>query len=212
MDITVPAREGHGEYEEKRSRFIGGVYPVKSESEVSDIIASLKKKYWDARHTVYAFRLADGTARFSDDGEPHGTAGKPVLAVLDGEGYSDCLITVTRYFGGTLLGTGGLVRAYTEAAKAAAADAGKEKLVPLGRWRVDCAYGQYDRLVRELGENGAFDIFAEFGEKVSVTYFAARENDSRLQNALTSVFFGELSPELLDEKTGRDNKNADFQK
>ncbi len=121
----VILKNGTGEIVEKKSRFIATLYKVESEEEVTGYINATRKKYWDARHNCYAFVLGDNneTARCSDDGEPSGTAGKPILEVLTGSGVHNGLIIVTRYFGGTLLGTGGLVRAYTQAAKAAIDDA-----------------------------------------------------------------------------------------
>lgn len=110
---------GSGEIVEKKSRFIAHVFPVSTEDEVLDIIEQTKKRYWDARHNCYAFVLGSGgeITRCSDDGEPSGTAGRPILEVLTGQGLKNVLVIVTRYFGGTLLGTGGLVRAYSAAAK-----------------------------------------------------------------------------------------------
>ena len=111
---------GSGEIVEKKSRFIAQVFPVKTEEEVMQLLEAARKKYWDARHNCYAFVLgADGEiSRCSDDGEPSGTAGRPILEVLTKRGLKDVLVIVTRYFGGTLLGTGGLVRAYSQAAQA----------------------------------------------------------------------------------------------
>lgn len=105
---------GEGYYEEKKSRFIAAVYSISSEEEAASYVEAARKKYWDARHNCYAFVIGDNNEimRFSDDGEPSGTAGKPILEVIVGRGIHNCLIVVTRYFGGTLLGTGGLVRAY----------------------------------------------------------------------------------------------------
>lgn len=111
--------DGCGEIVEKKSRFIAHVYCVHSEAEAMEQIEAVKKQYWDARHNCYAFIIGNSNAiqRYSDDGEPGGTAGKPMLEVLLGEKMTDCLVVVTRYFGGTLLGTGGLVRAYQQAVK-----------------------------------------------------------------------------------------------
>ena len=111
---------GMGEYEEKKSVFIANVAPVQTEEEALAFIEIMKKKYWDARHNCYAYVLGDKAQimRFSDDGEPSGTAGKPILEVLLGMEVRNLIVVVTRYFGGTLLGTGGLVRAYTQATKA----------------------------------------------------------------------------------------------
>lgn len=105
---------GEGYYEEKKSRFLAACYRIESEEEAVGLIEAVKKKYWDARHNCYAYVLGANNElmRFSDDGEPSGTAGKPILEVLTARGIHNCLIIVTRYFGGTLIGTGGLVRAY----------------------------------------------------------------------------------------------------
>lgn len=112
-------RGGNGELEEKKSRFIAATLPIASQEEALEFIEKIKKKYWDARHHCYAYVLGDHheIQRFSDDGEPGGTAGKPMLDVLLGENIHNAIVVVTRYFGGTLLGTGGLVRAYSLAAK-----------------------------------------------------------------------------------------------
>lgn len=111
---------GQGEIEEKKSRFIATVQPVSSESEALDFLAAMRRKYWDARHNCYAYTIGSRfeLQRCSDDGEPNGTAGRPILSVLLNEEIHNCIIIVTRYFGGTLLGTGGLVRAYQAAAQA----------------------------------------------------------------------------------------------
>lgn len=111
---------GMGEIEEKKSRFIANVAPVQNEEEALAFIEAMKKKYWDARHNCHAYVLGEKAqlVRFSDDGEPSGTAGKPILEVLLGLEVRNVVVVVTRYFGGTLLGTGGLVRAYTQATQA----------------------------------------------------------------------------------------------
>ena len=111
--ITV-RNGGEGCYEEKKSRFLAAVYSVESDEQAASYIEAARRKYWDARHNCYAYVIGDNNEimRFSDDGEPSGTAGKPILEVIAGRGIHNCLIIVTRYFGGTLLGTGGLVRAY----------------------------------------------------------------------------------------------------
>ena len=123
-EYFVPTAMGAGEYIEKRSRFLGEVWPVEDEAGARACIESVKKKYYDARHHCWCFRLRGGVERYSDDGEPQGTAGQPMLNVFQREGVENVLCVVTRYFGGTLLGTGGLVRAYTQAAKEALNAAG----------------------------------------------------------------------------------------
>lgn len=120
--ITL-VKGGEGEITEKKSRFIGMSHPVSTEEEAYAFIESVRKKHYDARHNCFAFSVGEDNPmlRFSDDGEPQGTAGKPILEVINGSGIHNICIVVTRYFGGVLLGTGGLVRAYTDAAKAAVA-------------------------------------------------------------------------------------------
>lgn len=112
-------REGIGEFVEKKSKFIAHVFPISEEQEALSYIERLRKEYWDARHNCYAYVIGERNElqRFSDDGEPQGTAGKPILEVLLGEEIHNCLVVVTRYFGGILLGTGGLVRAYQSSTK-----------------------------------------------------------------------------------------------
>ena len=117
--IKILYEGGVGELEEKKSRFIANTLPISSQEEALEFIEKIKKQYWDARHNCYAYVLGNHheIQRFSDDGEPGGTAGKPMLDVLLGENIHNMVVVVTRYFGGTLLGTGGLVRAYSGAAK-----------------------------------------------------------------------------------------------
>lgn len=120
MDYKTVYKGGCGEIVEKKSRFLAEVFPVESEAEAAEALEQVKKKYWDARHHCWAYTIGEAQVqeRFSDDGEPGGTAGKPILEVLRGNALHNTLIIVTRYFGGTLLGTGGLVRAYTQSAQA----------------------------------------------------------------------------------------------
>ncbi len=119
LPLKIVLEGGTGEVVEKKSRFIAQVFPIKTEDEALDVLASVRKKHYDARHNCFAYVLGEKneTERCSDDGEPSGTAGRPILDVITGRGIHDVLVVVTRYFGGTLLGTGGLVRAYSAAAK-----------------------------------------------------------------------------------------------
>ena len=140
----IPTGNGASEYVEKRSRFLGLVQPVSSEDEAREIIAACKKQYHDARHNCWCYLLRDGTERYSDDGEPQGTAGIPMLEVFRRAGVTNVVCVVTRYFGGVLLGTGGLLRAYTAAAADALADAG---ISVVRRWlacEVSMPYALYE--------------------------------------------------------------------
>lgn len=152
--VMIIIKDGEGEITEKKSRFIANLYKIQSEEEAYERIAGLKKKYWDAKHHCYAFLPGgDNTlARCSDDGEPSGTAGKPILEVLSGAGLHHCLLVVTRYFGGTLLGTGGLVRAYQKAARAAIDNAVMAECLQGLRFTVETDYSGLGKLQYMAGQ------------------------------------------------------------
>ena len=123
-EYLIPTKDADAEMIEKKSRFIGHIFRTETEEEALARLKEMRETYWDATHNVYAYVIKDGPTRFSDDGEPGGTAGMPVLDVLQREGVYNVCCVVTRYFGGTLLGTGGLVRAYSRSAKLALDAAG----------------------------------------------------------------------------------------
>lgn len=162
---------GEGIYEEKKSRFIARAYRVDTEKEANEYIEAARKKYWDARHNCYAFVIGANSevTRCSDDGEPSGTAGKPILEVISGMGIYNCLVIVTRYFGGTLLGTGGLVRAYTKACKDALLDSELKKVVNGERYIVDTEYSYVGKIQRLAEEYEATIIDTMYMENVSFT-------------------------------------------
>ena len=146
-------RQGLGEYEEKKSRFIANVAPASTEGEATAFIEAMRKKYYDARHNCPAFIIGRNSelTRCSDDGEPSGTAGKPILEVLMGAGVTNVAVVVTRYFGGTLLGTGGLVRAYTQATQAGLADAGIATMRYGMQMTIGIEYGDVGKIQYLLG-------------------------------------------------------------
>lgn len=147
---------GQGEITEKKSRFIAAAFPVESEEEAAGYVEAVKKKYWDARHNCYAYVIGERQQlqRASDDGEPQGTAGRPILEVLLGEDVHNTLVIVTRYFGGVLLGTGGLVRAYTEAAQAGLAASTIIEKEYGQRLRLLTDYNGVGKIQYILGQNG----------------------------------------------------------
>ncbi len=164
------------EFEEKKSVFIGYAAPVATEDEAKAIIEEKKKEFSDATHNVWAYYIDNGArARYSDDGEPQGTAGMPVLNVMKMSGATDFVIVVTRYFGGTLLGAGGLVRAYGAAAKAAIDAAGIAVCEDYSIMKIEVGYPDYQKLTVQLKSIGADEDGADFGEGVTVT--AAIESD-----------------------------------
>lgn len=162
-----------GEFEDRRSRFIAQLVHVGSEAEAAEFLAQVRALHHDARHNVPAWVLADGREKRSDDGEPQGTAGQPVLDVLHGSGLADVCCVVTRYFGGTLLGPGGLVRAYTAATQAAVETARREGLVRemtlVTRVVAQVPYSAYDRVRRMAGDAGGKVVDSVFAEDVQLT-------------------------------------------
>jgi len=162
------AQPGEAEIIINKSRFIGRGFPVESEEEALGILADIRKRHWDATHNCYAYRIEGGAARFSDDGEPGGTAGLPMMEVLNARDISNALVVVTRYFGGVLLGAGGLVRAYSRSAAEAVNASGTALLKPALRYslRVDYSrYGGLEGYVRSAAQVEA----VEFGEDVCIS-------------------------------------------
>ena len=158
------------ELEEKKSRFIAQLCPVTGEEQAVEFINSVKAQNRKARHNVYAYILrADNISRYSDDGEPQGTGGVPVLETLKGAGLTDVCCVVTRYFGGVLLGTGGLARAYSGACKLAVNAAQVMEICRCSKFEIACDYDLYGRLTRLLPEYGAKTLAEEFAENVRLT-------------------------------------------
>lgn len=192
---------GKGEYTEKKSRFLGEIHPVKDEQEAAEIVAQARKKYYDARHHCYAWILGDDGARkkAADDGEPSGTAGIPMLKVLEGAGIRNAVVVVTRYFGGTLLGTGGLVRSYTNAAQAALADA---QIVRMCRCRVigiTTDYSLLDRVLYFLGQEKITPYDQTYTDKVSLTITVEAGDAGAVTEKLISLSGGKAEILVLDE-------------
>lgn len=188
------------EYTEKHSRFIAVCFHCESESQASEIIAAQKSKYWDARHNVYAYVLQDSTARFSDDGEPHGTAGMPILEVIKGSGITNVLIVVTRYFGGILLGTGGLVRAYSTSARDALTGAKKVLMCSCKEFEIDCDYSNFDRLTRLIADCGGMVQSTDFTDKVIVNVIFKSVDCDAFLNKLCETFASKIEAEPKNEK------------
>jgi len=166
---TTLEGEGHDEFEERRSLFIGHAKHVTSEEEAMEFVKSLKKEYSDATHNVWAYVLKGGLiARYYDDGEPHGTSGVPRLNVLKMSGACDLCVVITRYFGGILLGAGGLVRAYSAAAKLAIDAAGLAVFEPWDVLLMECSYSDYQKLTSAFVKIGVTEENVQFGASVLV--------------------------------------------
>ena len=177
-EYLVPTGFGEDEFVEKKSRFIGRAWLVESEEEALQKIQEMKKQHYDATHNCWAYIIRDGAVRFSDDGEPGGTAGMPMLQVLQREGLYNVVCVVTRYFGGILLGAGGLVRAYTKGAKIAVDAAGKSMKRVWTVLYIPCPYSFYERVKLETENFGGIIRKTDFGAEVEleVLFPAAQAN------------------------------------
>ncbi|MCR5672631.1 MAG: YigZ family protein [Lachnospiraceae bacterium] len=181
---------GTGEIEEKKSRFIATIMPVSSEEEAVSFIAGLKKQYWDARHNCSAFVIGKNgeKTRCSDDGEPSGTAGRPMLDVLTGQHVTNVCAVVTRYFGGTLLGTGGLVRAYSAAVRAGLENCEIIKKINGHTVKVICDYNDIGKLQNLAARKGYHITDTDYGEKVTAVFMT--ESAQELERDITDATSG----------------------
>ena len=167
-EYYIPSGSGEAEFTEKRSRFLGHMRCVESEEEARAFIAEMKKEYYDARHNCWCYIIRGGAERYSDDGEPQGTAGIPMLEVLRRENICNAVCVVTRYFGGVLLGAGGLLRAYTKSAKDALDAAG---ISVVRRWmecEIPCSYSISERLKTLVSGCGGVISDVEYGAAVTI--------------------------------------------
>jgi len=186
----VPTQFGEDEFVEKKSRFIGRVWPVETEEEALAKIQEMKKQHYDATHNCWAYVIKDGPMRFSDDGEPGGTAGNPMMQVLQRENLYNVVCVVTRYFGGVLLGAGGLVRAYTKGAKIAIDAAGKSMKRVWTVLYVPCPYTYYERAKLEIEAFGGILRKAEFGAEVDLEILLPQAQTQPFLNRLTDMTAG----------------------
>ena len=189
-EYLVPSEYGEDEFIEKKSRFIGRIWPVETEEEALARIQEMKKKHYDATHNCWAYIIRDGAVRFSDDGEPGGTAGMPMLQVLQREGLFNAVCVVTRYFGGILLGAGGLVRAYTKGAKIAVDAAGKSMKRVWTVLYVPCPYSYYERVRLEVEAFGGIVRKADFGAEVELELLFPEAKTQEFLDRLTDMTAG----------------------
>ncbi len=192
--LTV-AKAAQSEFVDRKSRFIGLVFPVESEEEARAILEKTRKRYYDVRHHCFCYRIKDGAVRYSDDGEPQGTAGQPMLSVFEHAQVQNVLCVVVRYFGGILLGTGGLVRAYTRAAKDALDLAGIAEYRAWDRANLWCPYAFYDRVKLELRTYGGVIEDTEYGADILLHVMLPQETAGACAQALRELTAGRVKPE-----------------
>ncbi|MGM9523713.1 MAG: YigZ family protein [Faecousia sp.] len=203
-EYLVPTKDADAEFIERRSRFIGHIFRTETEEEALARLKQMREKYWDATHNVYAYIIKDGATRFSDDGEPGGTAGMPVLQVLQREGIFNVTCVVTRYFGGILLGAGGLVRAYAHSAKIGLDAAGRSMKRVWTNVYLPCPYSWYERIKLEIAAFGGIIKDTDFGADVS---FDLLLPEAQTQPFLARVF--DLSSGTIEGLVG-DSEYRDF--
>lgn len=198
-EYYIPAGAGEAKFTEKRSDFLGHVRPVETEEDAKAFIAEMKKKYYDARHNCWCYALKDGAVRYSDDGEPQGTAGVPMLEVFQRQNVTNFVCVVTRYFGGILLGTGGLLRAYTKSAKDALDAAG---IAVVRRWvevHIPCGYPLLERLKKEAEAAGGIVTDIEYGAEVLIRVLVPEEASGDFSARIFDITAGSVSVQTVGE-------------
>ena len=195
----IPTAPGEAEHTEKRSTFLGHVRPVDTEDEARAFIAEMKKQYHDARHNCWCYLIRGGAERYSDDGEPQGSAGIPMLEVFRREGVTNVVCVVTRYFGGVLLGTGGLLRAYTKSAKDALSDAG---ISAVRRWvcvDVQCSYALLERVKNAAAALSGVVDGMDYGADVTLHLLLPEEAADTFETQLRDLSAGTAQAVITGE-------------
>ena len=189
------------EFIEKKSVFIGYSAIVKNEEEALQVIKERKKKFSDATHNVYAYIIGDGTiARYSDDGEPQGTSGMPTLNAIRMSGITDVCVVITRYFGGILLGAGGLVRAYSTAASMALEAGGISVFEKYLEFSIVCSYSDYNKLLPVFSSYGVIIDDTDFGSEITINYAVPEDKNEKLQLNITEAFADKLKSKIIGER------------
>ncbi|MFR7758575.1 MAG: YigZ family protein [Christensenellales bacterium] len=199
-EYFIPAGAGEAEFVEKRSSFLGHVRMVETEDEAKAFVTEMKKKFYDARHNCWCYIIKDGAVRYSDDGEPQGTAGIPMLEVLKREGVTNVVCVVTRYFGGVLLGTGGLLRAYTKSAKDALDAAG---IYVVRRWvkaEIACSYAMLERLKTECTAIGGVVADIEYSADVCLKLLLPEDKADAFSQRTADVTAGTSALKITGEE------------
>ena len=198
-EYLVPTQYGEDEFIEKKSRFIGRVWPVETEEEALAKIQEMKKQHYDATHNCWAYIIHGGAVRFSDDGEPGGTAGAPILEAIKNLNLTDTAVVVTRYFGGIKLGTGGLTRAYGSVAAAALKECGVKTYVLSSFCRVSLDYEAYQKFLRFASVNALSVLKTEFSDGVSVEFSVEKSAYKSFIDKFCDYFSGKVAVENIGE-------------
>lgn len=198
-EYYIPAGPGEAEFVEKRSSFLGHVRMVETEEEAKAFIQAVKKEHYDARHNCWCYAIKDGPTRYSDDGEPQGTAGVPMLEVFQRQNITNFVCVVTRYFGGILLGAGGLLRAYTKSAKDALDTAG---IAVVRRWvevSIPCSYAMFERLKLETEAHQGIITDITYGADVVIQALIPEENAQAFCDRVFDMTSGTVTVQVVGE-------------
>ena len=198
--IYVPYQEAESEFVEKRSRFIGHIWPVDSEDQAQELIRRVKKQHYDARHNCWCYLLGGTVVRYSDDGEPQGTAGQPMLAVLQRENVTNAVCVVTRYFGGILLGAGGLVRAYSHGAKIAVDAASRKLMTTCVLLGMEFDYSFYGKINYLLPKYVCRVEESDFGALVQMKILFKQTEVEAFLKEVTELSAALVVPQILEER------------
>ena len=201
-DYFVPFADfGEDKFEEKRSKFTGRLWHVETAEQAVAKIKEMRETFWDATHNCYAYILREGNVmRYSDDGEPQGTAGQPMLNVFQRENVENVVCIVTRYFGGILLGAGGLTRAYAKAAKDALDAAGKARMQPFSVLLLECPYPMFERIKLLIeGHEGRIES-SDYGAAVTLTFLLPVQKTADFSAVLTELSGGQMSAEEVEQR------------
>jgi len=196
---TTIKKETNGEIVEKKSKFIANIFPVESEEEALKRLEEVKKYHRDARHNVFVYRIVNGNERASDDGEPSGTAGVPILDILRGMKLQNILVVVTRYFGGILLGTGGLVRAYSDSVKEALKKAEITEKILKVEFKVEIPYTYYDKIMHFCRVNNYQVVKSDYSDSVNVFVVVEKERTKEFESKITENSDRNAIIEILKE-------------
>lgn len=199
--FTTLSGEAEVEFEEKKSVFIGHAIRTDTEEEAQEYIKQMKKRYNDATHNVFAYAMRGGiVARYSDDGEPQGTSGMPTLDAIRKSGVDNACVVITRYFGGTLLGAGGLVRAYSHTASLALEAAGIVTYEPYSEYSLTCGYSEYQKYLAYFTDNGILIDDTVFEAQVTVRFALKRRLGEQVVSKITEMSYGRDLPMLVGER------------
>ena len=199
-EYFVPAGSGEAEFVEKRSSFLGHVRFAGTEDAAREFINDMKKKHYDARHNCWCYLIGENIVRYSDDGEPQGTAGQPMLNVFQRENVTDVVCVVTRYFGGVLLGAGGLTRAYSKSARDALCTAGVSEMGLWAAVSVPCSYGLFEQVKGEIAALGGIIDNTEYGADIRLDVSLPGESVDALASRLTELSAGGIQIVRLGEE------------